>query len=72
MQQLLREVDIVGRKATSHNPAKVGLISISRATLWRLVKAGKFPASQKSIEGNFTFWRASEVQAWIDKQGGAK
>jgi predicted DNA-binding transcriptional regulator AlpA len=66
--QLLREADLVNQKATARTPAKRGLISMSRSTLWRLIRKGQFPAGRKSNEINATFWRADEVQAWIDAQ----
>jgi prophage regulatory protein len=40
-----------------------GLLPFSRATLWRLVKAGKFPAPAK-ISENVTAWEVGAVRRW--------
>lgn len=40
---------------------------LSRSTLWRLIKAGLFPAPIL-ISKNRKAWLESEVQAWIQKQ----
>ena len=38
--------------------------TLSRSTLWRLVKSGQFPAPVKLSPGRVGF-RATEVHAWI-------
>lgn len=40
-----------------------GLLPFSRATLWRLVKAGKFPAPAKLSE-NVTAWEVGAIRRW--------
>ena len=40
-----------------------GLLPFSRATLWRLVKAGRFPAPAKLSE-NITAWEVGAVRRW--------
>lgn len=39
-------------------------LSMSRASVWRLAKAGKLPAPIKLSE-RVTVWRASEIEAFI-------
>jgi predicted DNA-binding transcriptional regulator AlpA len=41
----------------------VELVPVSRITIWRWVKAGRFPAPLKV--GNLTFWRAAEIEAFV-------
>ncbi|MFI8482973.1 helix-turn-helix transcriptional regulator [Pseudomonas sp. NPDC078700] len=39
------------------------LTTLSRSTLWRLAKAGKFPEAVQITPGRVG-WKASEVAAW--------
>ena len=41
-----------------------GVLPFSKATLWRLVKAGRFPAPAK-LSDNITAWRVGELRAWL-------
>jgi len=41
------------------------LVSFSRSTLWRLVRAGEFPGPYKLSDG-ITVWRADEVYQWVE------
>ncbi len=43
---------------------RIGLLPVSRATLWRWIRDGKFPQPFKLGE-NCTVWDASEVDAWL-------
>ena len=54
-------------------PGKPGLLPISPATVWRLVKAGKFPAPFK-LSPATTVWDADEIAQFIEQQrrGGGK
>lgn len=45
-------------------PEKVAPLPFSKATLWRMVNAGKFPAPVKLSE-RITAWRVEDVHAWI-------
>ncbi|MGF6095731.1 helix-turn-helix transcriptional regulator [Pseudomonas sp. 18175] len=47
----------------------LALIPVSKSTLWRRVQAGSFPAPLKLSE-RVTVWRAEDVQAWMQAQGG--
>jgi len=42
-------------------------LSISRTSLWRLQKSGKFPAPRSVSGTRFQGWRLSDVESWIDK-----
>ena len=37
---------------------------LSRTTRWRLIHAGKFPASVKLTDGGAVGWLESEIVAW--------
>jgi len=39
---------------------------LSRATVWRLVREGKFPKPIQLTGGHAVGWAASEVQRWIE------
>lgn len=54
-------------------PGKPGLLPISPATVWRLVKESKFPKPFK-LSPATTVWDAVEVAQWIEYQrkGGGK
>ncbi len=56
----LREKQLVGD--AKHQLA--GLLPFSRATLWRMVKAGAFPAPVKLSERT-TAWPTAEVKKWM-------
>ncbi|MBV5331571.1 AlpA family phage regulatory protein [bacterium] len=45
------------------------VVPFSAATLWRCVKAGKFPAPVKLSE-RVTAWRTSDVRQWLANQAG--
>lgn len=44
------------------------VLPVSASTLWRYVKAGKFPKPVKLSE-RVTAWRSEDVRAWINAQG---
>lgn len=44
-------------------------LPFSHSTLWRRVRAKTFPAPVK-ISGRITAWRAEDIRAWIEAQGG--
>lgn len=48
-------------------PGKPGLLPISPATVWRLVKESKFPKPFK-LSPATTVWDAAEVAQWIEYQ----
>ncbi len=43
------------------------IVPFSRATLWRMVQAEKFPAPVK-VSPRITAWKRSEVEAWVAAQ----
>lgn len=44
----------------------------SRASIYALMKAGKFPRPVTLAGGGAVAWKSSEVQRWIDEQGKVK
>jgi prophage regulatory protein len=40
------------------------VLPFSSATLWRLVKAGKFPASVR-LADRITAWHVEDIRAWM-------
>lgn len=40
------------------------LLGVNRSTLWRMVRAGKFPAAI-NISSNRVGWRRAEVEGWL-------
>lgn len=44
-----------------------GIVPVSRATSWRWVKSGRFPAPVRLSMG-VTAWRAEDVRKWIESQ----
>lgn len=46
-------------------PQVLDMVPISDATLWRWIKAKKFPAPVK-LGPSITAWRADDVQAWCN------
>jgi prophage regulatory protein len=47
-------------------PQRQGILPCSPATVWRMVKAGKFPRPFK-IGQRCTVWDAAEVEAYIQR-----
>jgi predicted DNA-binding transcriptional regulator AlpA len=45
------------------------VLPFSSATLWRLVKAGKFPAPVR-LSDRITAWRVEDVRTWMQARGG--
>jgi prophage regulatory protein len=54
-------------KLLNHESLKAKGITYSRVQLWRLVRAGKFPAPIKVGE-NRNAWVESEIDTWIEKR----
>lgn len=42
-------------------------IPVSRATLWNMVKDGRFPKPVK-LSGGFAAWPVEQVREWIDSR----
>ncbi len=49
----------------------LAILPISRSTLWRLERAGKFPRSTY-VSSNRQFWFADEVTAWQNAINGQR
>lgn len=45
-------------------PARVGILPVSPATIWRWVREGKFPQPFK-LGASVTVWNASDIEAFI-------
>ncbi|MGH8584788.1 MAG: helix-turn-helix transcriptional regulator [Gammaproteobacteria bacterium] len=45
-----------------------GIIPLSSPTLWRMVRAGTFPAPVK-LSPRVTAWRVEDVRAWMQARG---
>jgi prophage regulatory protein len=54
-----------GKDGKPGTPAHTGIIPVSAATLWRMVKDGEFPAPVKLTAG-VTAWRVENVREWMD------
>ena len=61
----LRERQLVGDTRDASCPK---LIPVSRATLWRMVREGRFPAPHK-LGPNTTAWRVSDVRNYLQTVG---
>jgi prophage regulatory protein len=63
----------LSKKAPSNGYLRIAqiieLIPISKPTVWRWVRDGKFPAPIKLSHG-VTVWKNQDVQAWLDLQNG--
>lgn len=47
-------------------PQVLHMLQVSAPTLWRMVKARRFPAPCK-LSPNVTAWRADDVRAWCER-----
>ncbi len=65
MQQFLR----VSQLASTAN--KPGYLPMSRASIWRRVAAGEFPAPVK-LGKRITAWAVADVDAWLQARKGAQ
>jgi predicted DNA-binding transcriptional regulator AlpA len=50
--------------------AKPGLLPVSKTTVWRWVREGRFPKPFK-LGDSVTVWNADEVDAFIQRQSGS-
>lgn len=58
----LKQLRIVRR------PEVEKVTGLSRATLYRLIAAGEFPAPVRLTAGYAVGWRASEVREWLESR----
>lgn len=52
------------RKELLHVDEVVAKCGISKSSVWRLVREGKFPQRHKI--GRMTRWRLSDLEAWLN------
>ena len=52
-------------------PLSIGILPMSKATIWRKVKNGTFPAPAK-ISDNVTAWAISDIDAYLMKAQAGK
>lgn len=55
------------QKTVLRMPDILALLGISKATLYRMVEEGQFPAPFK-ISQRLNGWRLSDIQAWENNQ----
>lgn len=46
----------------------VGLLPVSRTTIWRWVRNKKFPSPVRLSPG-VTAWRSEDIEAWLNNSG---
>lgn len=61
----LRESQLV--RSTKNTASRVAPLPFSAPTLWRMVKAGKFPKPTK-LSARVTAWQVGQVRAWMAAQ----
>lgn len=64
----LRESQLV--RSPKNPDSEVAPLPFSAPTLWRMVKAGKFPAPCK-LSARVTAWKVSQVREWMNAQAAA-
>jgi prophage regulatory protein len=64
----LRESQLV--RSPKNPDSAVAPLPFSAPTLWRMVKAGKFPAPCK-LSARVTAWKVSQVREWMTAQAAA-
>ena len=64
----LRESQLV--RSAKNSDSVVAPLPFSAPTLWRMVKAGKFPAPHK-LSTRVTAWKVSQVRDWMNAQTAA-
>jgi predicted DNA-binding transcriptional regulator AlpA len=64
----LRESQLV--RSAKNPDSEVAPLPFSAPTLWRMVKAGKFPAPHK-LSTRVTAWQVSQVREWMRTQAAA-
>ena len=73
-EALWRVPQLTNTPAKQGKPSKQGLLNMSRASLYRLLAAGKFPKPVRPLPG-VVAWRARDVRDWLrshsQDQGGA-
>lgn len=66
----LRVSQIVNIPAKGDQPARIGLIPVSRATWFAGVKTGRYPAPTKVLGPHITAWSVASIRALIESANG--
>lgn len=69
-QRVIRISELATTPATKTKPAHHGKLPVSRTTVWRWVREGRFPKPFK-LGDSVTVWDAAEVDAFIARQAGS-
>jgi hypothetical protein len=64
----VRQSQLIGPTGKHKADAKPRILPFSSPTLWRMVKAGKFPAPVK-LSDRVTAWRVEDIRAWMQTRG---
>lgn len=59
MQQIVHAPALLSRRSVE------AITSISRASIYRLMKAGEFPAAVR-VSANRVAWREADIRLWIE------
>lgn len=63
------QIALISDLANNPKTGQRGLLKVSRTTLWRMVKAGAFPAPMQVSKG-IKAWKLSTVHEWLNLQAG--
>lgn len=64
IQSHLPDEALVRESFLASKGSRIGVVGVSKAQLWRMVKSGAFPRPTKISEG-VTVWRWGEVRQWL-------
>lgn len=64
LNETLNDEALLRGSQLTNKAGKPGLLGISKASLYRLLAAGKFPEPVRPLPG-VVAWRAGDVRAWL-------
>lgn len=64
-KRYVRIVELIGNKRAT--PPTSGMIPLSAATIWRMVRRGDFPSPVK-LGPNSTAWPLADVEEWLGRR----
>jgi prophage regulatory protein len=65
VEEFITMAGLVGRPATQEHAAEPGVIPVSKGTIRRWVREGKFPPPFRLGEARVG-WRVSDIEQWQD------